>query len=598
MAEYYRHRMGLWLPYPPDATPQTKGSLDFMCVNLSYEQAFEESPTWEAVARELEPYSIEHIVDVVSRLGIALHRSEGPIDIKVQHAASIGIFGLGLTNDIINAARRVDREIRDKGERSAPLVLFHEQQVLSLLKFALLTKEVEAPDTSKDLVGLGKSLMMLGDLAAEGPEKLTSLNQDDPAYLGRWLQYIVANGLFHVEDVGSYALARCHDLYLIDHKDLSDSESYVNLPTRIRSVTELEPDVLWASLLALILHWKQIGLEDIGDKVLALNRDEYFTKNSRTTDEESERFFATCTADIKDLQEQVRERYSIEDMRPFDVLPFAQTPLVSIERWVRPVSMNLLMRKATTGLYHLHIDSSIPRKDRGQFQIFSGKILEKCVDQLFARIYSAQRYVTLDPLRKRFGGSYSDGIIVYPDGLVVIEIKASLFSLAARVGSSLDQLEERFREIYYKGPAQIDATIKKLRGSAGKVIDQLPSRIDWYQPLLVTLEETPMNPLTYGKIKRLIEPEGLLSESDIRPLQVINVAELEQIEGITAAGRATFDELFAEKLASGPEVDDSWSNFLYRRREKFTECPNTHLGARFEELADEATAFFENRKLQ
>ena len=595
MADYYLHGTGLWLPYPPRQAPATRGSLDFMCVNLSHEQAFGEAASWEGIQRELAPYSLELVVEVLSRVAIALHHSDGPIDLAVQGTISKGLFGPQITNDLIETARAVDEAAQDHGGAS-PILLFHEQQVLSLLKVALLTKDSSEGGTGGDLIGIGKALLMAADLASEGPTKLSSLDQSDPEYLGRWLQYIVANGLFTADDVAPYALARCHDLYLSEHAGLKDRDVYIDLPQRVRQVTGLSPEMLWGATLALNQHWARMKLEEIGTVQLWLDQNRYFTELFDVSAEESELIFETCAVDVAQLQAQVRARYSLDDIKPFDVLPFARTPLVSFEGHLRPVSLNLLLRKLTTGLYHIHIDPSVPSPGRALFQTFSGDILSHYVDLVFGRMFSTHRYVILDEMRAEFRGSYADGVIVYPDGLIVVETKASLFSLEARVGGDLEQLESRFRDIYFDGATQLNNTIAELRGGIRDEAGRIPDQIRWFQPMIVTLEETPMNPLTYGALKRLIEPAGLLNAGDIRELQVLTVSELEAVESIVTSGAATLEALIEEKLSSGPEADDSWSNFLYRRRDRFGNCQNRHLQERASALVDGALKLFEQRR--
>ena len=104
-----------------------------------------------------------------------------------------------------------------------------------------------------------------------------------------------------------------------------------------------------------------------------------------------------------------------------------------------------------------------------------------------------------------------------------------------------------------------------------------------------------MNPIIYGAVRKMLATQELLEKQDILQLQSINIAELEQIEAILESGYS-FKELFKEKLSQTAEAEDSWANFLFRRRNKFKAPKNAFLNSCADELYERALKYFAERQ--
>ena len=118
MNEFHLHTDGLWLPegYGQQVEPTTRGSLDSMGVTMSYSQIYGSVPTWSDFKLAISEYSLENIIDVVSRISICLYKNRTPFDPEIQHMLCKGIFGNEGTAHILATAQRVDREMRQEGE--------------------------------------------------------------------------------------------------------------------------------------------------------------------------------------------------------------------------------------------------------------------------------------------------------------------------------------------------------------------------------------------------------------------------------------------------------------------------------------------------
>ena len=599
MSKRFPNRPILWLPYNPEQLPkpETRGSLDFIGITLSYRQVYGSEPTWDDLEQALAPYSLEQIVDVVCRISAILYSAPLPWDSQTQWRICQGVFGREEANQILQTAIRIKNEMRQK-ERGAPLLVFHEQQTLNLLKAAFLLKNTEDQNSSTNLVGIGKALLMITDLIKGEPGDLLSVEPTHPDYFDRWLRYLLASYLFTSGAAGSDALARSYDLYLIDKPTLRDCGSYMDLRAMLQASTGLQPDALWSAIFALGCHWTTLSAQTVPGAPMAINKQSYFITGFSFADEEIERFLAICATSVDDMKAAVEAHYAPTSLRPFHILPFAKWPLVAFGDRVYSVSVTFLMQKLTTGLHHLYLDDRYFSKAQRQIYLtYMGEVFGDYVHRALDRMFPPQtrRCLSLDALRPQMKGRYCDGLIAYEEAVLLVETKASLFPLEARVGDDITAIRGRLEDIYNDGAKQIQATIDDLRQGLRDDQGVIPNRINRYYPIVVTLENVPITPVIYGEVRRKLASEGLLGESGVQPLQFINIRELEQIEAVLASG-ASLKQLIDDKLSRPIEADDSWANYLYRRRDNFKAQTNEYLQELWTRVSERALQFFEERK--
>jgi len=428
---------GLWVPTTlTTRNRSTSGSLEFVGVSVSYQQVYGSKPSWNDLEEVLAPYSLERIVDTVCRISACLYGKTFPWDRETQYGICNGLFGPNEAPKVLQAVVREFRDMKEADE-TAPLLLFHEQQALNLLKAAFLIKDAKSIDSGNPPVGIGKALLMISDFIDGEPGDLASIETGDSDYLERWLRYILANQLFSNPTVGGYALARSYDLYLTDKPHLKNCGSYVNLSEMLKSITRLDSYSLWSVVFPLAAHWTTIKPERISESEIALNREGYFSKDFLFTPEEIDSFLNLCAADVADLKIQIEKRYTPNSLRPFDVLPFAKYPIVDFDRRrLYATSASLLMQKLTTGLHHFYLSDKVPPKQRDKYLTYMGEVFGDYVHRSLLRMFPpmAGRYIRLDDLRPEMRGKYCDGLIAYEESVVLIEEKASLFPLEARAG--------------------------------------------------------------------------------------------------------------------------------------------------------------------
>ncbi|MBU4186012.1 MAG: hypothetical protein KKI12_13705 [Proteobacteria bacterium] len=598
VAKWYRNSSGLWVPKGPYPSRQmdSRGPLDFVGVTLSYQQVYRKKATWDGLEKEIAPYSLEQIVIIICRISVSLYNQTLPWDPKTQLRICKGIFGREEFPRIFESIKSLEAKMKQKND-AAPILVFHEQQALNLLKAALLVKTENKNETCDNLAGIGKALLMITDLIEGEPGELLSVKIGDPEYLDRWLAHILGNYLFKSGSVSSAELARYYDLYLSDKPDLRDCGSYVNLMAVLQRIIGLKPDELWSLTYAVGAYWQTISEESIPDANMSINRNTYLTTQFTFTDEEVDHFFAFYAINIRELKKNVCQLYSLESIRPLDMLPFAKWPLVIFEDRMYSVSIPLLMQKLTTGLHYLYLDKRIEHEQRQMYLTYMGEVFEDYVHRAFNRMFPllSERYLRLDDIRDKISTKYCDGLIAYEKGVILVESKASLFTFEARVGHDITAIRSRIDDIYLDGAKQLQATIDALRQGLRDDEGTIPNEIEWYLPVMITLEHIPMNPIIYGEVRKMLATQELLEKQDILQLQSINIGELEQIEAILESGYS-FRELFKEKLSRVAEAEDSWANYLFRRHNKFKAPKNAFLNSCADELYEKALKYFAERQ--
>lgn len=572
---------------------KTHGSFQYTGVVLSYSQVYGKKPSWDDFAQAIAPYTLEKVVEIVCRISAGLYSAELPWDSNIQLFICRGIFGEPDTARILETAKLAHNRMKARSG-VAPVLVFHEQQILTLLKAALIMKKLNDQDRAQDLISLGKAFLMITDLTEGLPGDLTSSKGEGASHdRSRWVRYILATTIFQAGSVDPCTKARSFDLYLSDKEHLQGTSAYIDLPSHFKSVTKMAPESFWAMNVAFSTLWGTLSNDDISSRAIFVDRNNIYTNQLDIDDDDIEAFLSLCATDIEALKIAVEGRFTLDDIRPFDILPFAQTPLVNFEGRIYVLSLIQLAQKMTVGLHYFYLDPRVPTEKRQQYLTYMGDVFEDYVSRCFSRIFPpiTGRYLNLDDYRYRISGKYCDGIVVYEDAVVLIETKASMFNLEARAGQDFQAIADRLKDIVLDGARQIHGTIEMLKSGWRDGEGIIPGNISHYYPVIITLEEVFMNPLIHKEVGLWLDAEGLLHSSHIRPLQYFDAGVLDQLEGALQSG-SSLKGLIDDKISDATEIDDSWGNFLHRRRDRI-DTTNPYLEAYYSKLKKRALDLME-----
>lgn len=552
----------LWLPGDGADKESAKGrSALFIAVTLGYRDVFGRRASWEDLESRLAGYNRARVLNWLGRLSFVLDQSRLPESRAIQERLIYAVFGP-------KGGRVFESYLALQTRTDSPVIVFHQAQLLTLAKAAyLIDRRRDNPDSSS--YQLGEALLMATDFVDEEHAALQLHDYHSQEGNRRWQLYILANTTFNSADNLVHALARSYDLYLMDKPHLRTSDAYLDLPRLMEKATGCPPEKAWMALVAIAARWMHSRVEDHLEQDARIQVSSYFTTNFDFRSEEAQQFFALIAESDATLLREVQQRYRVGALRPFDTLPFARWPVVIFGDFGIPMSAPLVRQRLTTGLHHSFLDpGKFSVAEREQYLQYMGRVFEDYVHRLFVRALGepGPRYIDGAALRAHAKGKVCDGAVRYPGAIVLFETKASLLSLDARTGQNWNSYRDRLNDIVIDAARQIDETIKAVErghfvplGLDGKSIRQ-------YVPLVITLENALVNPLSDMMVREELRREGVLVGSEVIALQVMDIAELENAELALKSGRSLLD-LVVEKANGGSS--ESFTNWWIRQDEEF-----------------------------
>ncbi|MEV6399222.1 hypothetical protein AB0M39_31295 [Streptomyces sp. NPDC051907] len=148
------------------------------------------------------------------------------------------------------------------------------------------------------------------------------------------------------------------------------------------------------------------------------------------------------------------------------------------------------------------------------------------------------------------GQRIADAAIDYPGTWIVIEVTTSQLRREAVTAvpgeSQIEDIDKLIEEL-----DQIDATIAALRRDEAALTGTAAIADRRYLPLLVLPEGFPVNPVTLTVIRERARARGLFQAPDIDPVEIVDIEELEMIEGIQEeSGPSMLDILRSKQSGS------------------------------------------------
>lgn len=592
---------GLWLPDGTGRQAPTTGMAFFSRTFVSFSDVYGREPTWSDAVENLQRYDLATILNTIGCLSSAIHNLSGDELVGVQAGLIRWLFE-DRSAEVEGAAIRMLQDIEEAEVRTpAPVVVFHELQLVNAAKLALLevdyNREIEA-ETPDDL---GDALLMVNDLIGthgETNELPSDPNTEEERQ--EWERFFIVNGYFHHQSSPAPDLVRCWDLYLTDRPHLRDSAVYQNLPRIAEDVTGLSPIQLWARLFAAYGHWGKGPNPSSGALPEPLNLETHFTENFSFEPQEEQAFWSLVAAAPEELRGEFTEHERAErELAPYDILPLEKRPLVRIGNQILCPSALLMLRRMTKGLHYIFLNHLSDPDRRDDYLNYMGQVYEDYVFGLLDEQFGGMvgRLIREDELEEAApdGAQVCDGVIVYPDGALLLEVKAKRLPLGARIKGDLDVLDDVFRDVFVDAAGQLDSVIRLIESGSLSGLGLLPSRMKRYVPVSVSLDPIPMNPFTYDRLDRELEANDYLQQDQSLPLQLLSAEDVEIFELAGSHGRNVMDML-VDRILSGGHRFAGLLNHLAINGDSLVEMPHTRLKDRFEDLTNQALAVFEERK--
>lgn len=564
----------------------------YFAVTPGYEDVFGKRATWNGVVQRLTLYSLGEVLSVLGRISALIEHYNGLMPAEAHVHVCRALFGRDADKVIRNAFERFHR--LPNHARPAAVQLFYELQLINTAKIALRQLPPSYHRGTRSLHYLGEALLMVTDLIKDDPEGLDRLDVSSSDGLRKAHVHFLANGLFHHADTRLHALARAFDLYLTDNTHLAHDGLYVDLPSLAKRATGLVPDKLWAALFSLLAHWLTIDLSNVHETSAGyVHRDKYYPPELGFSEQQAGRIFGLAARRCEEVKNEVRSLYGKKRLRPYHFLPFAKTPLVEIDDVVLCTSVKLLFEKVTSGLHHLFLDRNEFSEDERQAYLnYIGRVFEDYVWRMLQAAIAAepQYRLLLEPKLKEYTRArICDSILVGPNAAVLIETKASRFSLPVRASVDWAAYEDQFDRLFVQSSEQLNATVETIRDGAVSELGVHAERLDRIYPVIVTLDAVATNNLIYQRLREVLRERGWLEQPAVMPVQIMTVDELEYLPCATARGRDLF-ALLADKLRDDALASWPFRNVWVADGERFLDDFNPYLKRIYDNISARAEA--------
>jgi hypothetical protein len=349
---------------------------------------------------------------------------------------------------------------------------------------------------------------------------------------------LVCNGVFH----------RTYDLYSVIDRHVRLWRTYGHFgrgPLDGKDPAELVVEAtgievedflaLGFALQAHILGWnldKPIHLvEDFSDIDPGVR--EAFLKHVAATPEEMQAILARGTRSSWDFL-ALQERPVLR--RPNGMLVFDET---------------FLMDRVTTGLYwmvHDHLRDHVSDLARQHWTQAWGAMIEAMVEDSLRALAppifgGGTTFFTEDDLAAAYGASKaSDAVVDFGEGLAAVEIVSGQFTTATRIDGEISAFEKDMEKLLYKKLRQVDETTANLAGSEEPLTGVKDSGRPLY-PVIVVGSAFSMSPVIAGCIDEYVKEEHLFEGRNCKPVSVIDLGEVEMLEGLAAEGHSVLQLL-------------------------------------------------------
>jgi hypothetical protein len=154
----------------------------------------------------------------------------------------------------------------------------------------------------------------------------------------------------------------------------------------------------------------------------------------------------------------------------------------------------------------------------------------------------------------------ADMAIDYGDCWLVAEVTTRQATRDTVNAASVDGLV-RDRDAIIAKSEQIAATIENIRGDEQPLTGHRRSHTVTFYPLIVLTEGFPSNPVMSSLIRDELRRRAIFAGAGIAALEVVDIVELDMIEGVVERGGPPLPEILRMKAASHFHAD-SVRNFL------------------------------------
>jgi hypothetical protein len=229
----------------------------------------------------------------------------------------------------------------------------------------------------------------------------------------------------------------------------------------------------------------------------------------------------------------------------WDFLAFQEHPVLHIDDGLLVVDAAMLLERVTTGLYWVMHDRIRDAEGDGArdrwTHAWAAMVEALAEDELRPQsptlLNGASTFFTEDDIGQAYPGSKTaDAAIDFGSAFVAVEIVSGQLKTETRIDGDPHAFAADMERIAYKKIRQLDATAKNLLKRPEALIGQTSSVTAAVYPVVIAAGGLPLSPVTTALIHEYCGENNLLDLPLIEPVAVMDLGELEMLEGMLARG--------------------------------------------------------------
>jgi hypothetical protein len=463
--------------------------------------------------------------------------------------------------------------------RSADRVLVVPQAVLKLVQLAMQYSPPSVP-ASESPGNIVLALMIITDHLGRNSsgDDFEYVIKDVPGGLGREL---IANQLFNAQLHEPHSLGRFVRTWLQLPIERADDPKVVDLENAYHRYSGVKLRDLIAVGIALwtgaLQHGSVIGAG--------------YYRNSALSPERFNPPLSLISSSIPAMRDLIRdevnqggEDWAFDAFSRFPIVRLSNDELVVIDpdMLVRRVFGWTVLFDIENGPVADNFSEIESRKQIDQVkvclqhlaEVYTGEVLDSIAPSLagVSRVYHDTQ------LKKAYSGNrvkVADAAIDYGDAWVVVETTTTHMRRDSVKGRSDDAVVADLKK-FVNEARQIDSTIACLREKEQNLTGCAAVARKKFYPVIVATEGFPVNPITMTLLRGMVRDANILTHADTMPLEVMDITELEMIEGVQAEGGPNFRQLLHRKSEGNLALCSMYQYMLEEARLSASRPPRLH----------------------
>lgn len=243
--------------------------------------------------------------------------------------------------------------------------------------------------------------------------------------------------------------------------------------------------------------------------------------------------------------DDLKEEFATRTKSTFDFLPLQEHPVLLADQGLLVLDPDFLWERVTSGLYWLVHDYEKQRseRDRQRWSQGFGEMVELMTEDELRRLAplalgGGTTFYTEEDFERAYGQTKRcDAAIDFGSTMLLVEVVSGQLSVQTRIDGDPDKFRADTDRLVIGKCRQLDAACKAVLADATGALTGFPTVPGLkLVPVVVVGGGYPVNPFTVTYITSRLSEEELFSDPRIHTLCIIDLGELEMLEGLGERG--------------------------------------------------------------